>query len=315
MATRTDLSGFLRYDKINVLSTLRSKLEKIKTEIPEARFVARWSDDKASGEAQIAEVRVVHPKPAGVDQMVDDLEAEIAAALGPNPAGRLFVLFYEVGHTVDPVLQMRRTLKPTANADDHDYERLKEQLRAAREGEQAAYGLLRDTITSQGITISNLAQSNAHLAANRAAASAAADAGSSGIWGLLGLGVGVAMLPHIKKRLGLPEHASFDQVIERALVLNDANLNKQLKQIAETQRPPAGVLTDDELAELEEQAEPEAPAEAQATAATPAPAPPPSVDDLIAHAKAHPDFLAKLMLKAKENPELLNAAISAAMGA
>lgn len=312
MATRTDLSGFLRYDKLNVASVLRSKLEKLKTEIPEARFVARWNDAKASGELQIAEIRVVHPKPAGVDQMVDDLEHEIAAALGPSPDGRLFVLFYEVGKTVDPVLQMRRTLKPTHNADDHDYERLKEQLRAAREDAQLANGLLRDVITSQGVTIGNLAQSNAHLAANRAAASAAADAGSSGIWGLLGLGVGVAMLPHIKKRLGLPEHASLDQVIERALVLNDANLNKHLKQV-EDAKLPAGVLTDDELAEQEAELAEEEAEEVVAEVTTDAR--PPSVEDLIAHAKTHPDFMAELMLKAKEHPELVNAAISAVMGA
>lgn len=302
MASKTDLSGFLRYDTKNVASELKAALEKHPTEIAEARLVCRWSDAKASGEVPVAEVRSVFPKPAGVQNLMDEFEEAISVALGPSPDGKIFVLFYEVGRTNDPLIAMRRTLRPTTDTEHHDYRRIEAQLQTARDETKGAYALLRDTVNSLSITVSNLAQSNAHLASNRATASAAADAGGAGLWGMFALGLGVYLLPHVKKRLGLPEHASLDQVIDRAMKVGDAQLAAQMTRFKELEARdlPPGVAAESSDGEDDNNDETPEPASEEVTVA-----------DVISRAKQNPDFIADVIRAVKQDESLLSVAFAA----
>lgn len=319
MATRTDLGGLLRYDDQNFHRALHEGLKKSKNEIPTLKVMARWRDAQASSEATIVDLRVNLPTVEAVDQIINDLEAQVQTALGPMPDGTLRLQAYEPGKQGDPLANMQRRLTPKVGGMDHDLSLTLQLLRDSHALNMHMSSQMAQVVASQSVLNGQLAQANAQLASVRGSASAAADTAGGGIWGILGFGALVLYMPTLKAKLGLPKNAPIDQVVERALMGLDMHMQGALTDNGEPIKPPTGALLLDEPGKHEQvmgdlsdrPLDPEKPAPVQPDAVIERVA---DLDGLIKLAKADPAIVRELIKKVQEHPELMNEAMTAVMG-
>lgn len=316
MATRTDLGGLLRYDDQNFHRALHEGLKKAKDEIPTLKVMARWRDAQASSEATIVDLRVAFPTVEAVDQIIADLESQVQTALGPMPDGTLRLQAYEPGKQGDPVANMQRRLTPKVGGMDHDLSLTLQLLRDSHALTMHLSSQMAQVVASQTVQSAAQAQAIAQLATVRGAASAAGDTASSGFWGVLALVAAGVSLPLLKKRLGLSENASYQQVIERVMLVLDASL-----AASDDAKPPAGAL------EIEGPGKHEQlmgdPSDRPLDPAKPASVQPDAVIEhvqlmdigaLLARAKTDPAFVRELVDKLKNDDELMNQVTTAMLG-
>ena len=144
------------------------------------------------------------------------MEQEIIGELGLNPSGFLRIRIYENGRGANAAIKMERELDPLAGVHrDVSNEMLERILRQ----ERAKNETLILSMERQNIALgSHLASMSGHvvkLSSSRGVAASARDMGSIG--SLIGLGGLLLGYPIMKRRLGLTEGASMDEVAERLM--------------------------------------------------------------------------------------------------
>lgn len=319
MSTRTDLGGILRYDEHgNFSRALLEGLTKSKEEIPVLTIAARWRDAQASSEATIVSMRVNFPVPAAVDQIVNDLEQQVQTALGPMPDGTLRIQAFQPGRQSDPIANIQRRLTPKVGGMDHDLSLTLQLLRDSHALNMQFATQLTQAFAAQTVQTAAQAQSIEKLATVRGAASAAADTASSGIWSIVALGAAGVGLPLLRKRLGLSENASYQQVIERMMLVLDASM-----QNPEDAKPPASALElegpgkhehllgDPDDRPLDPDPEP---VRTQSVAPDAVIEHVIDLDALLARAKNDPELLKEFVSKLKADDDLMTMAMSAIVG-
>lgn len=226
MASRTDLSGFLRDDTPSLQSLLHAAIQRGELE---RAWKARGNFQTFGTSATPCVCEAVGEglTVAGIDNLLNDLERQIIEKVGYDPRGKLRLRIYERGQSATPNVDHTRLLDVKIYDSDDDNPA---QLRAALTEErnenhrlrEMNVGLVTDLariVTEQhgqmALMSSSSMKSLAEVATVRAQVGAAGEAGQ--LHSAVGLLVLFLGLPFMREMFDLPDNVPVSQIVAVAV--------------------------------------------------------------------------------------------------
>jgi hypothetical protein len=289
MATPTDLEGFLRSDEDNLtlrFGSLFSSLASGGTKAAQVSVNIRWRGQNAVSWDRInPEPLPAKIDPAGVSNLVMDIERRVTDRLGPSPFGTLQVTAYPPGCSAHPPLHFERTLLPSDSGGigEPNLALVRGILSEAQATNKALLTAIVQMSQSQMVLSGQLASSLQSAATVRTATASASDLGQFS--NVIGLGLLIVFMPQIKAALGLAPDAPLRDVVsvaQRSLLGLEARDKKDREKEEEGDRPrfrvPPSALLPQDGAPVEAPQDGAAPAPVEAAPVVEAPPPSMSAD-------------------------------------